>query len=62
MTESTGWLLADGNYDVGRLYDLACVHGAVMFTPLPKSVGGGHRPQSRMRLLAARLWETEGAA
>ncbi len=57
-----GWLLADGNYDAGRLYDLACDHGALMFTPLPRHVGGGHRPQSRMRLLAARLWETEGAA
>lgn len=58
----TGWLLADGNYDAGRLYDLACRHGAVMFTPLPKNVGGGHRPQSRMRLLAARLWKIPGAA
>lgn len=52
-----GWLLADGNYDVGRLYDLACVHGAVMLTPLPDNAGAGHRPQSRMRLLAARLWK-----
>lgn len=56
-----GWLLADGNYDSGRLYDLAGAHGAVMFTPLPDNAGGGHRPQSTMRLLAARLWETEGA-
>ena len=43
-TKATGWLLADGNYDAGRLYDLACRHGAVMFTPLPKNAGGGHRP------------------
>lgn len=57
-----GWLLADGNYDVGRLYDLACTHGAVMFTPLPANAGCGHRPQSPMRLLAARLWKTDGAA
>lgn len=56
-----GWLLADGNYDVGRLYDLACSHGAVMFTPLPDNAGCGHRPQSPMRLLAARLWKTQGA-
>jgi hypothetical protein len=56
-----GWLLADGNYDVGRLYDLACAHGAVMFTPLPDNAGSGHRPQSSMRLLAARLWKTTGA-
>lgn len=60
--KATGWLLADGGYDAGRLYDLACRHGAVMFTPLPKNAGGGHRPQSRMRLLAARLWEIPGAA
>ena len=56
-----GWLLADGNYDVGRLYDLACTHGAVMFTPLPYNAGRGHRPQSPIRLLAARLWKTNGA-
>ena len=56
-----GWLLADGNYDVGRLYDLACTHGSLMFTPLPDNVGGGHRPQSRLRLLAARIWKIKGA-
>lgn len=56
-----GLLLADGNYDAGRLYDLAMSHGAVMLTPLPKNAGAGHRPQSEARLLAARLWKAGGA-
>jgi hypothetical protein len=57
-----GWLLADAAYDAGWLYDLAGDHGALLFTPLPENAGGGHRPQSTMRLLAARIWKMKGAA
>lgn len=57
----SGLLLADGNYDAGRLYDLAWSHGALLFTPLPAGVGGGHRPQSPARLTAAKWWLQGGA-
>lgn len=57
----SGLLLADGNYDAGRLYDLAWSYGALLFTPLPDGVGGGHRPQSPARLTAARWWAKGGA-
>ena len=57
-----GMVLADGNYDVGKLYDHTLVNGAMLFTPLPKNAGAGHRPQSAPRLLAARMWANGGAA
>jgi len=50
-------LLADGNYDDGKLYDAVAQRRALLFTPLPENVGGGHRPQSWARLLAAAAWE-----
>lgn len=56
-----GIVLADGNYDMGRLYDHVLMHGALLFTPLPKNAGLGHRPQSRPRLLVAQLWAKGGA-
>lgn len=52
-----GLLLADGGYDAGRLYDLALACGALLITPLPKNVGGGHRKQSEVRLLVGRMWK-----
>ena len=51
-----GMVLADGAYDSGTLYDHVLEHGALLLTPLPTNVGGGHRPQSPARLLAARMW------
>ena len=51
-----GMVLADGAYDSGTLYDHVLKHRAMLLTPLPANVGGGHRPQSRARLLAARMW------
>lgn len=56
-----GVLVADGNYDIGKLYDHVFANGALLFTPLPKNVGGGHRPQSRSRMLAAWMWAHGGA-
>lgn len=53
-----GVLLADGNYDDGKLYDAVARRRALLFTPLPENAGGGHRPQSWARLLAARVWES----
>jgi hypothetical protein len=50
-----GIVLGDGGYDSGALYDHVFKNGALLFTPLPANVGGGHRPQSAPRLLAARL-------
>lgn len=52
-----GIVLADGAYDSGGLYDHVSKHKAQLLTPLPPNVGGGHRPQSKSRLLAARMWE-----
>jgi hypothetical protein len=51
-----GLVLADGSYDSGALYDHVLKHRALLLTPLPANVGGGHRPQSAARLLAARMW------
>jgi hypothetical protein len=45
-----GYLLADGNYDDGRLYDAAQAAGYAPVTPLPANAGGGHRRQSPARL------------
>lgn len=55
-----GLLLADGNYDVGRLYDLAMVGGALLMTPFKKNAGGGHRRPSPIRQLAIRAWKAGG--
>ena len=52
-----GWVLADGNYDAGALYDHTLARGAMLLTPLPKNAGGGHHPQSPVRRRAAKLWE-----
>lgn len=52
-----GVLLADANYDDGKLYDAVCQRRTLLFTPLPENAGGGHRPQSWARLLAAEIWK-----
>lgn len=52
-----GIVLADGAYDSGALYDHVWKHRALLLTPLPGNVGGGHRRQSKARLVAAHLWE-----
>ena len=51
-----GVVLADGAYDSGALYDHVMEHQALLLTPLPVNAGGGHRPQSPARLLAAQMW------
>lgn len=55
-----GLLLADGNYDSGRLYDYAWERGGILMTPLRKNAGGGHRPQSSARMFAKKLWAYGG--
>lgn len=55
-----GLVLADGEYDAGALYDWVAEFGGQLFTPLPKNVGAGHRPQSQARLKAASLWRVDG--
>jgi len=52
-----GIVLADGAYDSGALYDHVWKHRALLLTPLPANVGGGHRRQSKARLVAAHLWD-----
>ncbi len=51
-----GLVLADGAYDSGALYDHVFERRALLLMPLPANVGGGHRPQSTARLLAAQMW------
>ena len=55
-----GLLLADGNYDATRLYDLAMAGGALLMTPFKKNAGGGHRHHSPIRQLAIRTWNAGG--
>jgi hypothetical protein len=50
----TGYLLADGKYDVNALYDLAGQHGYQLVTPLPKDPLGRRR-QSPQRLHSIEL-------
>ena len=52
-----GIVLADGNYDSGRLYDGVDACGGQLLTPLPKNAGYGHGPQSPSRWEAVRAWE-----
>ncbi len=58
--QPAGFLLADGGYESGPLYDYVAESGAIFLAPLPKNAGDGHRPQSRARLLAKRLWDHGG--
>lgn len=58
---ASGIVLADSNYDAGWLYDAVENDGGLLITPLPKNVGGGHRPPSQARLRAAALWPALGA-
>ncbi len=58
---SIGFLLADQGYESGPLYDYARARGVILMTPLFKNAGGGHRPQSKARLFAKKLWDSGGA-
>jgi hypothetical protein len=50
-----GYLVGDGNYDSGPLYDEAARQGYQLLTPLPDNAGQGHRRQSAARLRARDL-------
>ena len=51
-----GLVLADGEYDSRDLYNLIAEDGGQFLTPLPRSAGQGHVPQSPVRNAAARAW------
>jgi hypothetical protein len=53
---SGGYLLADGDYDVNALFDLAWRHGYQLVTPAPKAPPGRRR-QSRQRLRSIDLMQ-----
>lgn len=57
-----GLLLADQGYESGPLYDFAAKRRVILMTPLFKNAGGGHRPQSRARMFAKKLWTYGGQA
>jgi hypothetical protein len=54
-----GYLLGDGNYDSGPLFDEAAQQGYQLLTPLPENAGQGHRKQSPARLRCRDLWQGE---
>jgi hypothetical protein len=56
QAQPDGLVLADKNYDAGHLYDEVASFGGQLITPLPRNAGGGHRPQSQARMLAAWGW------
>ena len=51
-----GLVLADGEYDSGRLFEQAEAGGGQLLAPLPKNAGKGHRRQSPARLRAVFAW------
>jgi len=54
----TTLVLADAFYDSSPLYDRMAARHIYLLTPMRRSnPGGGHRPQSAVRLAAAREWE-----
>jgi len=52
------WLLGDGNYDAGALYDEADRRRCQLLTPLSENAGDGHRKLSPARQRAIELWRT----
>jgi hypothetical protein len=54
-----GYVLADGNYDSGPVFDEAAAQGYQLVAPLPKNAGQGHRPQSAPRLRCRDLLQGE---
>jgi Transposase DDE domain len=52
-----GWVLADGHYDSGALYDLVASYGGQLLTPVPAHAGRGHHRQSPARLAAIAAWQ-----
>ena len=50
----SGYLLADGNYDINRLFDLAWQYGYQLVTPQP-AAAPGRRQQSLQRLHSVEL-------
>lgn len=59
-----GWLLADGNYDANRLFDVTLAHGVQMLAPrrYGSDKGLGRHRHSPARLESARLLEGAGHA
>lgn len=55
-----GFLVGDGNYDAGHLYDtVAAFQGRLLAVPR-EGAGGGHRRQSENRLASLFLWRRVG--
>ncbi len=49
-------VLADGNYDDGKLYEQAAMNGGQWLAPVPENAGKGHRRQSAARMAAVAAW------
>lgn len=54
-----GLVLADGNYDSGKLYDCVARHGGQLLTTPRKNAGKGHRRQNVHRLIAIDIWQND---
>lgn len=55
-----GWILADGNYDSGPLYEIAAQWGGQMLATPRTGAGQGHRRLNPHRQQALALWPTLG--
>ena len=55
-----GLLLADGNYDSGKLHDQVATHGGQLLTPVSAGAGTGHCRQSAARLAGIAGWRWLG--
>lgn len=56
----TGWVLADGNYDSGALYECAAQWGGQLLAPPRVGKNPGHRKANPHRERAIRLWRLLG--
>ena len=52
-----GLVLADGEYDSSRLYDVVAEAGGSLLTSFQENAGKGHRKQSPARLAAIEAWK-----
>lgn len=56
-----GWILADGNFDSGVLYERAAQGGGQLLAPPRSGSGRGHRKPNPHRVHAIRLWTFMGS-
>ena len=58
QTRPRGLVLADGNFDVGYLYESAARYGGQLLATPRRGAGGGHRKPNPYRMIGAYLWQS----